>query len=144
MIGQAAPGVPALKPKPPNGFIPAAERKEALSIKEAVAPRETAPVVEVGPPKEVGPEVKDWMERLETGEEIQLPQPVTDDAGQVILDTSAPRQVEVKLPLTEAEIQRGLHQEIVNSIRWLAEWCRRLLKMAGTKFIYRIKKGSER
>lgn len=144
--GQLVPPV-ALGPKkpaePPDTFVPSGERKEAaIPLKEKVF-KEKVPIVEVGVPKEVGPEVKDWMEKLETGEEIQLPQPVTDDAtGQVIVDTPAPQKVEIKLPLTEAEIQRGLHQEIVDSIRWLAESCKRLLEKIGRKFVYRVGVGS--
>ena len=31
------------------------------------------------------------------------------------------------LPLTETQIAESLHVSIVNSIRWLAEWCKRKL-----------------
>jgi len=43
----------------------------------------------------------------------------------------------ITLPLTEAEMKRGLHYKIVDSLRWLAEWCQRLVKIAHGKFIYR-------
>lgn len=132
---------PIQKPaEPPTGFVPTGERKEASPVDKEEVFKEKVPIVERVPPKEVGPEVKDWMEKLEAGEEIQLPQPVIDDTtGQVIVEPSTPQKVEVRLPLTEAEIQRGLHQEIVESIRWLAEWCQRLLKVVGKKFFYRTK-----
>lgn len=150
---QPPPGVPPQKPTtpppgalpqkpvgPPDGFAPSGERKETVAPQKERVFKEKVPIVEVGVPKEVGPEVKDWMEKLETGEEIQLPQPVIDDTtGQVIVEATTPQKVEIKLPLTEAGIQQGLHREIVESIRWLAEWCRRLLKIVGKKFFYRIK-----
>ena len=101
--------------------------------------REKVPIVERKLPKEIEPEVKDWLTKLETGEEIQLPQPVTDDQGQVIVDTPAPQKVTVTLPLTEEEIRRGLGLKVVDSLLWLAEWTKRLLKIVGGKFIYKLK-----
>ncbi|HUS59785.1 MAG TPA: hypothetical protein VMX76_00145 [Nevskiaceae bacterium] len=116
------------KPTSPSG------RKEVL-----ISEREKVPIVERKLPKEIEPEVKDWLTKLETGEEIQLPQPVTDDQGQVIVDTPAPQKVTVTLPLTEEEIRRGLGLKVVDSLLWLAEWTKRLLKIVGGKFIYKLK-----
>lgn len=110
------------------------ERKE----KPALA-GEKVPIVERGMPKEVSPEVKDWLTRLETGEEIQLPQPVTDDSGQVIVDSPFPQQVTISLPLTDDEVEFGLAQKVTESIRWLAEWCLRLIKITHGKIFYRTK-----
>lgn len=118
-------------------LTPSGERKETL-----VSERERVPVVERVPPKEFEPEVKDWLTRVETGEEIQLPQQVTDDTGQVIIDTPAPQQVTVTLPLTEEEMKRALHLKLIYSLRWLAEWAKRLLKLAKGKFIYKVGSGS--
>ncbi len=119
---------------PPSGFSPtsAGERKETI----VSAPEKTRPI-EMAPAKETGPEVKDWLTKLETGEEIRLPQPVTDDTGQVMLDNAAPQQVTVTLPLTEEEINRALHIKIIYSLRWLAEWTKRLIKIVGGKFLYK-------
>lgn len=108
------------------------ERKEAV-----VSAPEKVPSVETAPAKETGPEVKDWLTKLETGEEIKLPQPITDDAGQVMLDNVAPQQVTVTLPLTEEETNRALHVKIVYSLRWLAEWTKRLIKVVGGNFLYK-------
>lgn len=110
------------------------ERKEAI-----ISVPEKVPSVETAPAKETGPEVKDWLTKLETGEEIKLPQPVTDDAGQVMLDNAAPQQVTVTLPLTEEEMNRALHVKIIYSLRWLAEWTKRLIKIVGGKFLYKPK-----
>lgn len=105
------------------------ERKETL-----ISEREKFPVVE----RPVTPEIPPEIEHVEavSGAEISLPQPVTDDQGQVILDNVAPRKVVIKLPLTEEEMRRGLHYKIVDSFRWLAEWCLRLVKIVQGKFIY--------
>lgn len=37
---------------------------------------------------------------------------------------------EVKLPLTDDEIEQGVHMKVMNSFRWLAEWCLKQLKKA--------------
>lgn len=66
--------------------------------------------------------------------------PVTDDSGQTVLTPSQPQQQTIiTLPLTEEEIKHGLHHRIIDSIRWLAEWCMRMGKKAillGIKVIY--------
>jgi hypothetical protein len=125
---------PLNKTNPPVDFTPtgAGERKEAMT-----GPPERAPMVEISPPKEVGPEVKDWLTRLETGEEIQLPQAVTDDQGQPLVSPAQPAQVAVSLPLTDEEMNRALHLKIVYAARWLAEWMKRLVKIVGGKFTYK-------
>ena len=90
-------------------------------------------------PKEVGPEVKDYLTKLEQ-EEIQLPQPVTDDhTGQPILQNATPSQVTVTLPFTQNEYDQALHVKLIYSLRWLAEQARRLVKLINNKFIYRFK-----
>lgn len=116
----------------PSDFAPSGtgERKETL-----VSEREKVPVVERVPSKE--PEPKDWLTRLETGEEVQLPQPVTDDTGQVIVDTAVPQKVVVTLPLDNKGIRAGLKHKITDSVRWLAEWCSRLIKITVGRFTYR-------
>ncbi len=103
--------------------------------KTLVSEREKIPIVE-RKEGEIKPEVKDYITKVETATEIDLPQPITDDQGQVVADDITPRKVVIKLPLTEAEIKRGLHYKIVDSLRWLAEWCRRLVKITQGKFIY--------
>ena len=108
----------------------------ALSSKETIiSEREKVPVVEPLTTPEIAPETQ-HMEAV-VGEEISLPQPVTDDTSQTVLDNVAPQQVVVKLPLTEEQMDQALHLKIIYSLRWLAEWAKRLLKIFGGKFIYR-------
>lgn len=87
------------------------------------------------------PEVPPEIEHVETiaGAEITLPRPITDIGGQPILDNAAPQQVTITLPLTEEEMRQALHLKIIYSLRWLAEWAKRLLKIAGGKFAYKLK-----
>jgi hypothetical protein len=86
---------------------------------------------------ELGPEVKDWMEKVENGQSVNLNQPVVDDYGQILLDNSTSQQPQLILPLDEEEVRKGLHTRIADSIRWLAEWCWRLLKMGGKRIEYK-------
>jgi hypothetical protein len=107
------------------------ERKEVL-----ISEREKVPLVE-RKEGEIKPEVKDYLTKVETAAEIKLPQPVTDDQGQVVVDDVAPQKVEIKLPLTGLEMKQGLQYKLTDSFRWLAEWCLRLVKVAHGKFVYR-------
>jgi hypothetical protein len=122
---------PSKPPEPPVGFSPTGGGKEALTVEE-----EKVPIVE-RKEGEIPPEIKDYVTKVETAAEVTLPQPVTDDSGQIIVDTTAPQSVTVTLPLTEEETKRGLQHKMVDSLRWLAEWCRRLLKLTGSRFVYR-------
>lgn len=103
------------------------EQKEILSEIEQGVGMEKVPVVERK--AEMRPEMRGWIRKLEEGEEIQLPQPVTDGAGQPIVQAAAPQQPQIILPLDEDQFVAALRKTVYDSIRWLAEWCRRLLKM---------------
>jgi hypothetical protein len=62
------------------------ERKESL-----VSKREKIPLVE-RKEGEIAPEVKDYITKVETAAEIKLPQPITDDNGQIVVDDIAPKR----------------------------------------------------
>lgn len=107
-----------------------------MALTEAqIGEKEKLPLEE----RPITPEVPPEIEHVETiaGEEITLPKPITDSGGQPILDNAAPQQVIITLPLTEEEMQRALHLKIIYSLRWLAEWAKRLLKIGG-KFFYKL------
>lgn len=82
--------------------------------------------------------VKHVLQKVERDHATQAP--VTDGSGQVVLTPSQPQQQQiVTLPLTEEEIKHGLHHKIIDSIRWLAEWCVRMGKKAiilGVRVVY--------
>ena len=87
------------------------------------------------------PEIPPEIEHIEAiaGAEITLPKPITDSSGQPILDNATPQQVTITLPLTEEEMQQALHLKIIYSLRWLAEWVKRLTKIIRGNFLYRFK-----
>jgi len=109
-----------------------------MSLPEAqIGEKEKLPLEE----RPIIPEIPPEIEHVETfaGEEITLPKPITDNSGQPILDNIAPQHITITLPLTEEEMQRALHLKIIYSLRWLAEWVKRLTKIFEGKFLYRFK-----
>lgn len=108
---------------------PVGRRREVIS-RLFGKKKETYPVVEI-------PEVPPEIERAEpvTGASMQLTNPVVDDqTGQVLVTATSAQQPKVVLPLTEDEIREGLTFKVIYSLRWLAEWCVRLIKIAGGVF----------
>lgn len=82
-------------------------------------------------------EAEGWLEKLEKGEEVKLPQPVTDDTGQIVLDDATPKVKKIELPLTRDQVKVGLHHKVWDSFRWLAEWSWRMVKIGSGRFVYR-------
>jgi len=78
---------------------------------------------------EPAPEVQPWVSKVKTAEEITLPLPIKDEFGQILMQASAPVKPKIVLPLSQPKIKAGLHQKMAESVRWLAEWCWRLIKM---------------
>ena len=108
--------------------------------KEREGKQEVTPITEYTRQVDLEPEVEGWLEKVEK-EDSQLQQPVTDDKGQVVLDDSQKQQSGFKaiLPLTKDEVNKGLQHKVIDSVRWLAEWCIRMIKMFGNKVAYRRK-----
>jgi hypothetical protein len=101
--------------------------KEQIEFLPAKEPQK-AKIVEIKEP-EPEKELEGWLEKLEKGENIQLSQPVTDDYGQILVQAAAPQKPKIILPLDEQGVSLGITKKISESIRWLAEWCLRLIKM---------------
>ena len=108
--------------------------------KEREGKQEVTPITEYTRQVDLEPEVEGWLEKVEK-EDSQLQQPVTDDKGQVVLDDSQKQQSGFKaiLPLTKDEVNKGLQHKVIDSVRWLAEWCIRMVKMFGNRVAYRRK-----
>lgn len=88
-----------------------------------------------GEPK-IAQEIKPLVQKLEE-EDATLNQPVTDDAGQPLVSPVAPQQPQIVLPVTSSQYAFGLKQKVSDSIRWLAEWCSRLVKIFGSRAVFR-------
>ena len=121
--------------------VPPATTGQPVGDKERVdsfGKQEETPMTEYTRRVDLEPEVEGWLEKLEK-EDSRLQQPVLDDKGKIILDDAAKQKkgFKVVLPLTKDEVDKGLHHKVIDSIRWLAEWCIRMIKMFGSKVAYR-------
>lgn len=61
---------------------------------------------------------------------IELPT-IVQNAGVQVVNTVAqpvPVTTTIALPLSDEQMAKGLHESVVNSVRWLTEWCVRRLK----------------
>ena len=111
--------------------------KEQVESRPLVDVSEKVPIVETREVGEVSKEVSSWMDKLEQGEEVSLPQSVSDDDGVVLEPVGEEIDEEVVvLPMTEEQVKQGLHKRVYNSARWLAEWCVRLAKKLHGKVMY--------
>ena len=109
---------------------------ESEPIPRAERPVETVEEIPTSPEVEKRPELSGYIEKVER--EAETLKPVTDDyTQQILLKSSDPTDVKVKLPLTAEEVQTGLHHKVWESIRWLAEWCMRQVKMLGSRAEYK-------
>lgn len=80
---------------------------------------------EVEPPKEIA----GWLERVEKGD-IYLAKPVIDDqTGQPLVSAPSTKKPKIILPLDKEELIIGLKQKVSEAVKWLSEWCLRLIKM---------------
>lgn len=99
-------------------------------------PVETVQEIPTTPEVEKRPELAGYIEKVEN--EAATLKPVVDDyTQQVLLKSVNPAKSKVKLPLSQAQIQTGLHHKVVESIRWLAEWCTRQVKLLGARAEYK-------
>lgn len=108
--------------------------KEKEVLNELFPLEERYPVVEEKE-LEVEKEVEPYIEKIE--KEIYLTKPVSDNYGQIIITSPSAQPTQIILPLTQATLLFGLKQKVDESIRWLAEWCRRLIKIFGPRAVYR-------
>ncbi|RJR24113.1 hypothetical protein C4578_03500 [Candidatus Microgenomates bacterium] len=95
---------------------------------------ETYPVkIEEEP--ELSPELEPAIKKVE--KEIYLSQPITDDNNQPLVSPPAPQHPTIVLPISHTQYARGLTQKVTESIRWLTEWCLRVIKIFGTRAEFR-------
>ncbi|KKU63159.1 MAG: hypothetical protein UX87_C0032G0007 [Candidatus Amesbacteria bacterium GW2011_GWA1_47_16] len=92
--------------------------------------------IPTSPELEKKPELKGYIEKVETDTDIGTG--VTDDYTQtVLMGTANPQKPTVILPLTDDQVQQGLHHQVWEAIRWLAVWCVRQIKMLGGRAKYK-------
>jgi len=94
---------------------------------------EKYPVVEEKE-KEIEKEVQPYIEKIE--KEIYLAKPITDDYGQTLVTAPSAQPVQIVLPVTQTTLLYGLKQKVNESVRWLAEWCLRIIKIFGSRAVF--------
>jgi hypothetical protein len=105
---------------------------------------ERVPVKEVQAEFEAPAELEQWMEKKPDPQTITLPKPVEDDYGEILVQATQIPKPKITLPIDEEELEKGFHQKIANSIRWLAEWCRRNILLYPGRVFYKDKKDKEK
>jgi len=96
--------------------------------------REEVPIVET----KLELEVPEEVERLEgVAKELHTIQPVKSNLGKIIVQPVNKKQVKITVPLTKNQYLANLRQPTENSIRWLAAWIGRLVKMFPGKIGFR-------
>jgi hypothetical protein len=106
--------------------------QEESGIVQVVETTTTPEITEISPHVEV-----------EEKEDLTLTQDqkvVDKNTQEELLSDANPRK-EIKLPLTEQQMEKALHLKIIYSFRWLAEWMKRVLKIVSGKFTYRMTSG---
>jgi len=132
---------------PPN----ATGGRSGLGVKESVAHTVNEPdglsalaqevpgaqVVDVEKSAEVPPEVESWMEKVEH-HEVRAPSQVVvaDQTAQMPTGDYAAQPV-IVLPVTQQAVQAGMKKSVKDSIRWLAEWCVKMMKKFHGLVVYR-------
>lgn len=140
-IGQPMPAGQPVIPQPLQPALPPQPAGRPAAAKEAEYVggvgfniNENVPIIEVKEPGELPVEVEGWIERTEK-DEVRDFQPVVHE-GQVLVAAPATQVPSVTLPLTEEEMKKGAHQKIFESMRWMAEWCLKMIKQYHAKLVY--------
>ncbi len=94
--------------------------------------------MEIDPPKEVA----SWLERVEKGD-VYLAKPVIDDqTGQPLVTAPSTKQPKIVLPLDKDELVLGLKEKVNDAVKWLAEWCMRVIKMQPERVVFKSGKSN--
>lgn len=113
--------------------------KEAEFMSGSGGVSESVPIIEVGERVEIPEEVKGWIERTEQDDVADF-QPVVHE-GQTLVAPAGSQNVSVNLPLDEEKVKKALHQKLFESVRWMAEWCVRMIKKYQVKGSKSVNKG---
>jgi len=84
--------------------------------------------------KEIEKEIEPYVQKIE--KEIYLSKPITDNFGQTLVTAPSAQPTQIVLPVSQNQLLFGLKQSVSDSIRWLAEWCLRLIKILGQRAVF--------
>jgi len=126
------PNTPPTAAPAPNPAVGSAVGNMAKEVAPQITPVEAPQMTEIGKDTELSPEVKMAGVSMQS-DTIELPH-LVQKMGVSAVGPAAPPTLGaaavITLPLTDDQIAQGLHQSLLSSWRWLAEWCERQLKQA--------------
>lgn len=134
---QAAQSYDPLNP-PHVGGKPGRGVKELVS--SALDARNEIPgvqVVETEQSAEIPPEVESWMEKVDHREVVPPKEIVVADQTSMQPTGHYAAQPVIVLPTSQQTVKKGMTQGVTESIRWLAEWCFRVIKKFHGMVVYR-------
>lgn len=80
------------------------------------------------------PEISGDVAGMTQAQPVMQPE-IIDDQGQVVA-TAIPENA-IDLPLTQTQVEEGLHHPIVDAIRWLSEFCVMIIKKYPGRVFYK-------
>lgn len=115
------------------------ERAQASASNEAMPTDISGGVQTVEQEKnpEIPVEVESFLSRVEDHHETAPTEVVIADGTAEVPTTQYPSQPVIVLPLTEAESEEGLKKSPKFSLRWLAEFGQKIIRMFTGKVIYK-------
>lgn len=114
---------------------PGLEQERQLTPEEIAVKEIDTYLEKVEKKPEIDEDVAGLVKPVVSGQ-VQLPKPISDDQGQVVLQ-AVPDEPEIDLPLTESEVREGLHHQVVDAFRWLAEFCVMIIKKYPGRVFYK-------
>lgn len=86
---------------------------------------------------EIPAELEPYLQKkIEIEKELYRAVPVVEDFGQVLVSSPAPQNPKIVLPVSWQRYLWGFHQPVVESVRWLVEWIKRLIKMRPGRVVF--------
>jgi hypothetical protein len=100
------------------------------------APVQNLQEVAINPEIETSSEIAGYMEVVE--KEAELKNPIHDDyTNQILLAPAANQNPVITLPLTQEQVQVGLHHKVWEAVTWLATWCLRQARLRPAQVKYK-------
>jgi hypothetical protein len=86
---------------------------------------------------EIPKEVSGVVKEVKKEGIIELPVPLEDEYGQVLMESARPSKPKIILPLTRKGMKGAAKQRITETIRWLYTWCKRIMAMFPGRVFYK-------
>lgn len=100
---------------------------------------ETVKFQEIKSEFEESKETGEFIKNAANEDKIKMPKVIKDDYGDIILKASNAPKPNITLPVTEEELEKAFKKRVSDSIRWLAEWCKRNILMIPKRVFFSSK-----